>query len=163
MIPEFKIVAKKDLTDSDRKIFAELLQKQGKVKGNLLLKADRCKEICIAYIVNIPVAIGGIKIKTESDFHKEKADLTELAKDFEWELGYIYTDENHNGKGLSSSIIEKLLEKNKKENLMASTEIITNPIMVHLLEKNNFVRKGKSWQSGIHHDELGLFLRKKLI
>lgn len=161
MVPKFKVIEKKDITDKDRKIFAELLQKQGKVKGNLLLKADRCKEICIAYIGNAPVAIGGIKIKTESDFDKEKADLIELSKDFEWELGYIYTDENHHGKGFSNSIIEKLLDMNQQENLMASTEIVTNPVMVHLLEKNNFVRKGKSWKSGIHQDELGLFLRKK--
>lgn len=58
---KFKVIEKKDITDKDRKIFAELLQKQGKVKGNLLLKADRCKEICIAYIGNAPVAIAELR------------------------------------------------------------------------------------------------------
>lgn len=99
----------------------------------------------------------GIKIKTESDFDKEKADLIELSKDFEWELGYIYTDENHHGKGFSNSIIEKLMDMNQQENLMASTEIVTNPVMVHLLEKNNFVRKGNHGKVEFTKMSLGFF------
>lgn len=159
MTPEFRIIVKEDLSDDNRKVFAELLKKQGKVKGNLLMKADRCKEICIAYIDNTAVAIGGIKKKTGSDFDEEKADLQESAKDFEWELGYLYTEKKYAGKGLSNSIIEKLLDRNKSLKLMASTEITANPAMVRLLEKNKFVRAGKSWRSSIHENELGLFLK----
>lgn len=68
MNPKYKIIDKENLTNKDRRRFAELLKRQGKVKGNLLLKADRCKEICIAYVNNIPVAIDGIKKKTITDF-----------------------------------------------------------------------------------------------
>lgn len=161
MIREFIVIKREDLTDDDRNIFGELLKKQGKVKGNPLLKADRCKEICIAFIDTIPVAIGGIKVKTVSDFSKDKADLKDSAEEFEWELGYLYTDNDYTGKGLSGSIIQKLLDRNQDVNLMASTEISANPVMVHLLQKNNFVRTGKSWKSGIHENEIGLFLRKK--
>lgn len=161
MVPEYKIILKENLSNIERTHFAELLKKQGKVRGDLSLKADRCKEICIAYIDNVPVAIGGIKKKTITAFNEEKANLKELEKDYNWELGYIYTVKNQNGKGLSSTIVKYLLERNKNENLMASTEIITNPIMVHILEKNGFNRIGNSWKSGIHVNELGLFLRKK--
>lgn len=161
MIPKYKVITKECLTNDDRKVFAELLKKQKKVKGDLSVKADRCKEICIAYINDIPVAIGGIKRKTVTDFNEEKADIKDLEKDFDWELGYIYTEEEYNGIGISSTIVKKLLEKNIDENLMASTEILENPAMVHILEKNGFFRKGKSWKSGIHQNELGLFLRNK--
>lgn len=161
MNPQYKIIDRENLTNEDRRIFAELLKKQGKVNGNLLLKADRCKEICIAYIENIPIAIGGIKKKTITDFDKDKADLSELEKDFDWELGYIFTEKNFNGKGISSSIVKLLLKKNENINLMASTEISENPAMVSILKKNGFLQKGKSWKSNIHENELGLFLRYK--
>lgn len=161
MNPEYKIIDRHNLTNKDRKIFAELLKKQGKVEGNLLSKADRCKEICIAYVDDIPVAIGGIKKKTKTDFDKKKANLLELEKDFDWELGYIYTEKNFNGKGISSSIVKLLLQKNKNINLMASTEISENPAMVSILQKNGFSLKGKSWKSNIHENELGLFLKCK--
>ena len=149
MNPDYRIIVKEDLTDKDREIFAQLLKKQGKVTGNLLLKADRCKEICIAYVNNIPVAIGGIKKKTKSDFNKDKADLPNLEKDFDWELGYVFTEKEYGGKGISSSIVKSLLQKNENTNLMASTEISENPFMVSILQKSGFIQKGKSWKSGI--------------
>lgn len=158
---QYKIIERENLANEDKKIFAELLKKQGKVKGNLLLKAEKCKEICIAYLGNIPIAIGGIKKKTSTDFDKEKADLSELEKDFDWELGYIFTEKNFNGKGISSSIVKLLLQKNTNINLMASTEISENPAMVSILKKNGFSQKGKSWKSNIHENELGLFLKYK--
>ena len=161
MVPEYKIIQKKDLSDDERNIFAELLAKQGKVEGELSEKADRCKVICIAYIANNPIAIGGIKEKTKSDFNEKKANLKDLEKDFDWELGYLFTDEEHTGKGISSKIVDLLIKENKDENLMATTEIESNPAMVRILMKNEFVRKGNSWKSNIHKDELGLFLRIK--
>ncbi|TDD74866.1 GNAT family N-acetyltransferase [Flavobacterium caseinilyticum] len=163
MNPLYKIIERESLSDVDRNIFAELLKKQGKVEGDLSLKADRCKEICIAYIDNIPVAIGGIKKKTKSDFGEKKANILICEKDFDWELGYIYTDENYSGKGISSSIVKQLLERNENENLMASTEVEANPFMVKILEKNGFIQKGKTWKSVIHGKNLGLFLRNKTI
>ncbi|RYJ45443.1 hypothetical protein NU09_0035 [Flavobacterium beibuense] len=36
------------------------------------------------------------------------------------------------------------LERNENENLMASTEVETNPFMVKILEKNEFIQKGKT-------------------
>ena len=33
--------------------------------------------------------------------------------------------------------------------------------MLHILQKNGFVRYGKTWKSKIHGGELGLFLRYK--
>lgn len=158
---EYKIIQKENLSDEDKNVFAELLKNQGKVGGDLSLKADRCKEICIAYIDSIPVAIGGIKKKTKSVFSEQKANLMEFEKDFNWELGYIYTDEKYNGKGISSSIVKQLLEINENENLMASTEVLANPFMVKILEKNGFVHVGKTWKSEIHGNEIGLFLRNK--
>ena len=156
---EYKIIAKENLSEEERNVFSNLLRKQNKITGDLSLKADRCKEICIAYMNEVPIAIGAIKRKTKSDFNKNKADLPAKEKDFDWELGYIYTDENYTGKGISSRVVEKLLSVNNDISIMASTEIVENPAMVKILKKNGFEQKGKSWKSSIHGNDLGLFLK----
>ena len=44
---EYEIISKGELTDSIRNIFANMLKEQGKVKGDLSKKADRCKFLCM--------------------------------------------------------------------------------------------------------------------
>ncbi len=156
---EFKLIYKDNLKDSDRKTFAELLKKQGKAKGNLNLKADRCKFICIATKNGVPVSIGGIKEKSKSDFNLEKADLPELETEFEWELGYLFTDNSYSKQGIGSFAVKILVNEYGNKNLMASTEISNNPAMVRILKKNEFKHYGKPWRSGIHSNYLGLFLK----
>lgn len=158
---EYEIIQRDQFDDSIRSIFATLLSKQGKVKGNLAAKADRCKVICIARVDGVAVAIGGIKKKTESDFSNEKSGLPALAKEFEWELGYLYTERDQCGRGVASTIARLLVEANGSGNLMASTEIAANPAMVRILEKQGFRLFGKPWKSSIHDKYLGLFLKFK--
>jgi GNAT superfamily N-acetyltransferase len=159
MTLKYDIIYKNDIQDKHRSVFGDLLKLQGKVKGDLLTKADRCKFICIVSLDEEPIAIGGIKPKTKEDFHKDKADLLNLENAFEWELVYLYTDTNHSGKGIASNVSRILLEEFGKGNIMASTEITANPGMVKILEKCGFRQYGKPWKSGIHEYYLGLFLR----
>jgi RimJ/RimL family protein N-acetyltransferase len=159
MTLEFKIILKENLTESDRQTFADLLKEQGKVKDDLILKADRCKFICIVSKNKKPIGIGGIKEKTKSDFTEQKAYLMSLANQFEWELGYLYTNPKYNGLGIASSIVKILINEYGQGNLMASTEINENPAMVHILNKNGFKHYGNPWKSSIHSNYLGLFLK----
>lgn len=159
MTLSFELIKKDKLTDEHRKIFADLLKKQGKVKGILIEKADRCKLICITKVNNKPVAIGAIKKKTLSDFNKSKANLPELADLFDWELGYFYTSETVLGKGIANQIAKLLTSEFKEENLMATTELSTNPAMVKILLRNGFELFGNPFKSGIHNNILGLYLK----
>lgn len=161
MTLKYDIIYNNDIKDNHRAVFGDLLKRQGKVKGDLLRKADRCKFICIASLNENPIAIGGVKPKTAEDFQKDKADLADLVDSFEWELGYLYTDAKHSGKGIASNVSKLLLEEFGKENIMASTEITANPGMVKILEKYGFRHYGKPWKSGIHENYLGLFLKFK--
>lgn len=161
MTLQYEIIHKKDINDSHRSTFADLLKLQGKVKGNLLEKAERCKFICIVRLNASPIAIGGIKPKTKEDFESDKADLMNIESSFEWELGYIYTDKDFSGKGIASNLVKILIEEFGSGNLMASAEINANPGMVRILEKSGFRHYGKPWKSGIHDNYLGLFLRFK--
>lgn len=159
MTLKFEIIHNKDILAEHRSVFAELLKLQGKVKGDLLTKADRCKCICIVSIGDKPIAIGGIKPKTIEYFQKDKAELMNMEGSFEWELGYLFTDTNHSGKGIATNVSKLLLQEFGKNNIMASTEISANPCMVKILEKNGFRQYGKPWKSSIHENYLGLFLK----
>ena len=156
---EYEIVERAEINDSIRATFGEMLRKQGKVQGDLSTKADRCKWVCIAKLDGTAIAIGAIKLKTVSDFDKEKAGVAQLSNEFEWELGYLYTEGQHSGRGVGSNVVRLLLEAHGAGNLMASTEITANPAMVHILEKHGFRLFGKPWRSAIHGNYLGLFLR----
>lgn len=159
MILKFKTIFKEDIEGSDRKIFADLLKKQNKVKGDLLTKANRCKLICIVSKDNHPIAIGGIKEKTKTDFNLNKANLSEIEKEVRWELGYLYTEPDYSGSGIAGFLVRTLIREFGTGNLMASTEISQNPAMVRILEKNGFKQYGKPWKSEIHSNYLGLFLK----
>src|SRR6266508_940896 len=148
----YHIIDKKDFDENHRKIFATMLKQQGKVQGDLDQKLDRCKLICIVYVENDVAAIGAIKQKTELDFSPEKAGLPELASNFEWELGYFYTQEKYVSRGIASTIAKLLIEEYGDGNLMASTEITANPAMVNILQKNGFRLFGKPWKSSIHEN-----------
>lgn len=159
MILTFEIIQKENIIDKHRKIFAELLKKQGKVGGDYQKKADRCKTICIVTCDNLPIAIGAIKEKTKSDFSSAKADLLNLEKLFEWELGYLYTDKSMTGKGIANQITKLLISDFGNYNLMASTELNANPSMVSILLRNGFEKYGNPYKSELHENMLGLYLK----
>jgi RimJ/RimL family protein N-acetyltransferase len=155
---EYEIL-QRDQFDPVRETFAEMLRKQGKVTGDPASKAARCKLICVARVDSEAVAIGGVKIKTASDFSDEKAGVPTLANEFEWELGYLYTQPEYSGRGIGSVVARMLVDAHGKGNLMASTEISANPAMVVILEKLGFRQFGKPWKSAIHDNYLALFLK----
>ncbi|WP_366862171.1 GNAT family N-acetyltransferase [uncultured Shewanella sp.] len=97
--------------------------------------------------------------KTESDFAEHKANLPDLSSQFHWELGYLFTNPDFQGRKLAKSITKSLIEHFGNENLMASTEIKENPGMVKILESNGFELQGNPWKSAIHENLLGLFLK----
>lgn len=156
---EFQVFTKEEVTDSAREAFTAALGRQGKVQGDVSQKADRCKLLCIARVDNETAGIGAIKVKTRSDFSEEKANLSELSDDFDWELGYLFTDPAHTRKGIARNIAKLLADACGQENLMASTEISANPGMVRILESLGFRHYGKPWKSSIHENYIGLFLR----
>jgi GNAT superfamily N-acetyltransferase len=160
---KYQTIDRNDFNKNHRGILASLLKKQRKVQGDFDQKIDRCKLICIAWVDNDVAAIGAIKEKTLLDFSAEKAGLPDLSDDFEWELGYFYTQEKYAGKGIASMIAKLLIEEYGKENLMASTEITANPAMVNILQKNGFRLFGKPWKSNIHENYLGLYLKFKVV
>jgi GNAT superfamily N-acetyltransferase len=155
----YKIGSPKEFSESEKKRFRALLVVQGKVSKPTIEKVNRCYLLCLCKVDNEIISIGAIKPKTNSDFNNNKADLDKLRNDFQKELGYCFTLPNHTGHGYSSALVQQLLKRVEKENLMASTELRLDNSMIRILERNGFKQYGNPWKSGIHNGTLGLFLR----
>lgn len=157
----YKIIRNNEIQNKHRIIVGDFLKKQKKVKGDPYSKADRCKYICIGYSNEKPIAMGAIKRKTPSDFLEQKANIPNKASEFDWELGYMYTEKEFTKRGIARRIAAILLEEYGDYNIMASTEIKDNPGMVKILKTFGFEHFGSLWKSGIHKNDLGLFLKFK--
>jgi hypothetical protein len=155
----YKIGSPNEFSESEKKTFRDLLVSQGKVSKPTIEKVNRCYLLCLCKADNVIVSIGAIKPKTSSDFNHNKSGLDKLQNDFQKELGYCFTLPNHTGNGYSSTLVQLLLKRVEKENLMASTELYLANSMIRILERNGFKQYGSPWKSGIHNGTLGLFLR----
>jgi RimJ/RimL family protein N-acetyltransferase len=85
--------------------------------------------------------------------------MPDLSNEFDWELGYLFTDSEYTERGIASNVARLLIETYGQGNLMASTEIAANPAMVRIVESHGFRLFGKPWTSGIQGKYLGLFLK----
>lgn len=157
----FKICETSSFGETERSTLTQMLREQGKVQGPYENKIDRCRLLCVATLDGQLVGIGAVKQKTASDFDADKANLPELADEFQWELGYLYTRPQYEGQGVASKVVQLLLNAYGDSPIMASTEISANPGMVKILERSGFRLFGKAWKSAIHGKCLGLFLRPK--
>lgn len=158
----FKILDKTEITTEIANLFIELLVKQGKVDKPSVERIKSCRQILLCKIDNKLIGIGAIKPKTNSDFKIEKSGLLNIEKQFIWELGYFYVDNNYRGYGISSNIARLLLKDKEKENIMATTELYNGNVMINVLEKFGFKQYGKPWLSTKHDGTLGLFLKFKV-
>lgn len=155
----FKIGEPSDFTEDQIHSFIDLLEQQGKINNPSEAKVKKCKLIAMGFSWGKPVAIGAIKPKTESDFGVSKANLPDLAKEYDWEAGYFFTHPEYEGKGFLSIIFTQLLKLYGKANLMATTEIRDGNHMIRSLESRGFKQAGTAWKSSLSDNELRLFLK----
>lgn len=158
---KYKIGASSHFFKQEKEKLLTLLIAQGKIVDPTVHKLNRCESLCSCELSDKMVVMGAIKPKTNSDFSALKSGEVTRSEDFDWELGYMYTDPSERGKGHSQRIVTQLLERFGNHNLMASTETRADNPMRHILEKHGFVRYGKAWKSKIHGGDLGLYLRYK--
>ncbi|HRE75262.1 MAG TPA: GNAT family protein [Flavobacteriales bacterium] len=158
----FKILDKAKITTDIANSFIELLVKQGKVDKPTVDRIKSCRQLSLCYADSKLIGIGAIKPKTKSDFATTKADLMNIEQQFVWELGYFFIDDNYRGYGISTTIARLLLKGKDKENILASTELYPDNVMIKVLEKFGFRQYGKPWLSKRHDGTLGLFLKFKV-
>jgi len=157
----FKIGNPTDFTADEISFFVALLEKQDKVHDPSAAKVRRCKLLGMAFSAGKSIGIGAIKKKTASDFWPAKANLPEMANDFDWEVGYFFTEPGSEGKRISSTILSRLLVLYGNGSLMATTEIREGNRMIDSLEHRQFKQVGVTWKSTKSKNDLRLFIREK--
>jgi len=155
----FEILGKGEITAAKANHFITLLKEQRKVRPPSVARIRQCQKLIFVMSNGIAIGIGAIKPKTLSDFRPDKADLPKLMENVTYELGYFYVKDTHRGLGISSTLARLLLKDYQDCNLIATTELHANNPMISVLHKNGFQRMGKSWKSGIHSGNLGLFAK----
>lgn len=139
--------------------FLKLLIYQNQVKDPSLKKIRASKLICIVYDNENPIGIGAIKQVYKSPF--DKAEVSELKNDFEFELGYLFVnnDDNFKDLGIGKTICKLLLKHLGDENIFATTDLNDKNAMKYILESLGFKKTGKSYIGEETKKLIGLYIK----
>ncbi|MGA7161199.1 MAG: hypothetical protein WBZ48_09355 [Bacteroidota bacterium] len=149
-----------DCTPEEKDSFFQMEKEANKVaKATLRASIERARLLAFCYDKSSLVGIGSIKYPTDSYKKKvfKSANYT-LPADLKYELGYIYTIKSHEGMGIASSIIARLLAAEKSVSMFATTDL-TQKEMQHILENHQFKKCGVSYKSGRGSHSLVLYVR----
>lgn len=155
----FQVIDKTKITNQIALEFISMLEKQGKVIIPSVTKIKSCRQIILCYVDKKLVGIGALKTKTKTDFNPLNANLLDLEKKFDWELGYFYVETNVRKLGIATTMTRLLISDKLNENLLASTELYSENKMIYILEKFGFRQYGNPWNSKKHNGTIGLFLK----
>lgn len=145
----YKIDSPKNFSDEEIQIFLNLLKRQDQVTNPTLTKVKSCIWICCTYVDEIIVGIGAIKKVYKSPF--DYAGVSELKDHFEFEIGYLFVENELNSKnyrrlGIGKNITRLLIQKMEQENVFATTDLnIDNP-MLNILKSFGFVSIGTPYK-----------------
>lgn len=147
----------KNCTSNEIELFVKLVQ-EGSQVNNTGLK-DRIlntKLLAFCYLRNELIGISAIK-KPNLNYKNtifKKADIEIHSSDFDYELGYSFTKEFHQGKGINYKINRRLISDIHDGNIYATT---ANPVMKHLMKKLEFDEIGNEYKGEINEDMIQIF------
>jgi GNAT superfamily N-acetyltransferase len=107
------------------------------------------------------VAVGALKrpAPTYCSTVFAKAHSSENPSGFTLELGWIYVEPDHRGKGFSNTLVETLLNAAGRSWVYATSR--SNNVAMHsALRKHGFTQSGSAYESDEDNDELFLFVRQ---
>jgi|GEM_PF-3751382 len=159
--PEILVKSPKECFKKRLMDFEELVIEGKQVSTkNLSEKISRAKDLAFCYIDGKLASI--CALKTPDKTYREKlfknADIPELAKNYEYELGYSVTGSKYRRNGLNSFLTEKILEKNPKLGIYATVRE-HNTAEQKLLKKLGFERVGNPFLSYSKKHKILLFIR----
>ncbi|WP_168732717.1 GNAT family N-acetyltransferase [Flavobacterium supellecticarium] len=156
---KYKVDVPENFEDEQLNLYLNLLIKQGQVANPNIEKIKSCSFLGMVYDNDRPIGIGAIKQVYKTPF--AKAEIPELADEYDFELGYIYivNEERYRGKGIAKDLCNRLLEKISGKNIFATTEENDENSMKFLLQKLGFAKKGKAYTGAKTGKLIGLYLR----
>lgn len=146
IIENYKIEIKIPSNCNNRKIssFCSLVEKGEEVDINTLENGvKRAKFLGFYYIDDKLVGVAALK-NANPDYQNsvfERAGKPELAKNFRYEIGYAFTDEDYRGMCICRNLIRYLITREKSENIF-STVRSKNIAMRSILKRLEFKEIG---------------------
>lgn len=138
-----------DLTKSELNSFADLILEGGQInspKNILIENIKNCELVAQLHIDGKLAGIGAIKLPRPS-YHNRvftKAGISNLQKNYEKELGYIFTSPEFRGRKISTKVLNSLLEKLNDQKVFATTK---SQFMRAILIESGFKKKGNTYQN----------------
>jgi hypothetical protein len=157
----YKIDSPNNISDEEIQNFLKLLKRQDQVNNPTLEKVKSCIWICCTCVDEIFVGIGAIKKVYKKPF--DYAGISELKDHFEFEIGYLYVENELNSKsyrglGIGKNITRLLLQKMEKQNIFATTELKVDNPMLNILKSFGFVSIGNPFKGGKTNKVLSLLV-----
>lgn len=151
-----------ELTSTEIKQIENLIIKGGEVDSKTL--SDRLSQTeRISFFKENGNIISTASIKIPTDNYKTntfiKSKSNRKNEDFQFELGYVSTDENFQGQKLASKLCEKLCKLYSNHYIFSTTRI-DNKSMKSILTKNNFNETGIEFPNKKQSNFLKLYLNK---
>jgi hypothetical protein len=84
----------------------------------------------------------------------KKAGIPDLAKDYSFELGYIITHPDFEGRGLCQKLLNEFMPRVSDRAIFATSR---KPSMIHILGKHGFNKIGS-----VYDNDLNLLIRKPI-
>ncbi|WP_210418633.1 GNAT family N-acetyltransferase [Aliikangiella coralliicola] len=143
-------------------LFEKLVLEGGEVQAQGLRKRiEQAYKLIFIELDNQCVAVGALKRPNINYKNKVflKSGEPDAAKDYLYELGYLYTLSESRGKGIGSFLMKSVINALDGNSCFATTRE-DNLIMHHLFKKTSFARLGKAYQSNNGNYQLGLFTKK---
>ncbi len=159
MAIDYKVESPKNLKKEELNLYLSLLKEQGQIDSPSIEKIKSCPFLGMAYEDDRLIGIGAIKQVYKTPF--AKADISELADKYDFELGYIFLidEKKYRGKGIAKLLSIALLEKVNDKNVFATTEESNENPMKFLLQKLDFAKNGKTYTGANTGKQIGLYLR----
>lgn len=140
--------------------FCEFVRMGGEVESQGLTNRIK-KAALLVFLYSGKDLIGVAAIKNPNAGYKaevfQKATATALPEGFALELGWVYVDPEHRGKGLSRKLVEAALASAEKQNVFATSRT-DNKAMHKTLLKFGFSKEGRPYRSGMSEHNLELFV-----
>ena len=143
--------------------FYQLVLKGGQVEvSGLGNRIKRAKLLAFHYEENTLVGIAALKQSNQTYKKKvfRKAGVSEDSDKYNLEVGWAFTMCEYRGKGICSSLVQKIVDASGSANIFATTTT-DNLQMQRILTKNGFEKVGERYRGRTNEYCLQLFTRSK--
>ncbi|MBO0346575.1 GNAT family N-acetyltransferase [Roseibium sp. CAU 1637] len=163
MFLQLEVKPGKDVEQSRRKIFEELVKNDSQVNNKTL--SNFVKEAhFLAFLFIEGILVGTNAIKNNKPYQRtleEKSAVKLPDTDFFGEVGYLHVEKDHRSAGLGDLLILGTLAAVRNEGLFATIQT-KNLSSRRLFERHGFMQVGKSWASKQKDDRVNLYVRPGL-